>query len=214
MENKPQLNKPTMLQQNNTPTEINLPGDHNTLIAHADNVKNEYRPTILITNPMPGMQQGYAIAVTLNLDFYNLIVVAGDVLDGTNHVMVDKERAITESTSDELKKRYAALTPEAIAEIKTFPTIIATENHSYGKTDEAHYAHYGMITDIKVQDNGIKIYYQFLNSIPQQKLNELLFELGLQGNSNFNELNRMHWAIKRINMVEVLRENGIQVFSM
>ena len=35
MENKPQLNKPTVLQQNNTPTEINLPGDHNTLIAHA-----------------------------------------------------------------------------------------------------------------------------------------------------------------------------------
>ena len=91
---------------------------------------------------------------------------------------------------------------------------IATENHSYGKTDEAHYAHYGVITDIKVQDNRIKIYYQFLNSIPQQKLNKLLFELGLQGNSNFNELNRMHWAIKRINMVEVLRENGIQVFSM
>ena len=58
MENKPQLNKPTVLQQNNTPTEINLPGDHNTLIAHADNVKNEYRPTILITNPIPGMQQG------------------------------------------------------------------------------------------------------------------------------------------------------------
>ena len=29
---------------------------------------------------------------------------------------------------------------------------IATENHSYGKTDEAHYAHYGIITDIKVQD--------------------------------------------------------------
>ena len=62
---------------------------------------------------------------------------------------------------------------------------IATENHSYGKNDEAHYAHYGIITDIKVQDNGIKIYYQFLKSIPQQKLNELLFELGLQGNSSF-----------------------------
>ena len=57
MENKPQLNKPTVLQQNNNPTEINLPGDHNTLIAHADNVKNEYRPTILITNPIPHSYQ-------------------------------------------------------------------------------------------------------------------------------------------------------------
>ena len=66
-----------------------------------------------------------------------------------------------------------------------FLLAIATENHSYGKTNEAHYAHYGIITDIKVQDNGIKIYYQFLNSIPQQKLNELFFELGLRGNSSF-----------------------------
>ena len=39
--------------------------------------------------------------------------------------------------------------------------------------------------ELKVQDKGIKIYYQFLNSIPQQKLNELLFELGLRGNSSF-----------------------------
>ena len=77
-----------------------------------------------------------------------------------------------------------------------------------------HYADYGIITDVKVQDNGIKVYYQLLNKIPQQKLNELLFELGIQGNSNFNELNRMHWAIKRINMVEVLGENGIPLFRM
>lgn len=214
MENKSQLNKPVVLRQNNAPTEINLPGDNNTLIAHADNVKNEYRPTILIANPMPGMQQSSVMSVALNLDYYNLIVVAGDILDGTYHVMVDKERAITESTSDELKKQYAALTPEAIAEIKTFPTIIATENHGYGKTDDEHCAHYGIITDIKVQDNGIKIYYQFLNQIPQERLNALLLELGLQGNANFNELNRMHWSIKKINLVEVLRENGIQVFSM
>ena len=214
MKNKPQQVKTTLLQQNNAPTEINLPGDHNTLIAHADNVKNEYRPTILITNSVSGMQQSSVMPVTLNLDYYNLIVVAGDVLDGTYHVMIDKESAITQSTSDELKNQYAALTPEAIAEIKTFPTIIATENHSYGKTDEAHCAHYGIITDIKVLDNGIKVYYQLLNQIPQQKLNELLFELGLEGNSNCNEFDRMHWAIKRINMVEVLRENGIRVFSM
>ena len=75
-------------------------------------------------------------------------------------------------------------------------------------------AHYGIITDIKVQDNGIKVYYQLLNEIPQQRLNEILFELGILGNSNFNEFNRMHWAIKRINMIDTLAENGIRVFRL
>jgi len=214
MESKLKSAAPTVLQPSNTPTEINLPGDNNTLIAHADNVNTEYKSMIVINTPSSGMHQSTVKQVVLNLDYYNLIIVAGDELDGTGHVMVDKDRAITESTSEELKKLYAALTPEAIEIIKTFPAIIATENHDYGKTDDNHYADYGIITDVKVQDNGIKVYYQLLNKIPQQKLNELLFELGIQGNSNFNELNRMHWAIKRINMVEVLGENGIPLFRM
>lgn len=213
MENKLQPVEATVLQQNNTPTEINLPGDGNTLIAHADNVKNEYKTMMVFTSPN-GRCQSTPLQVTLNLDYYNLIVIAGDELDGIGHVMVDKDRAITESTSDDVKKKYAALTQDAITEIKMFPAIIATENHCYGKTDENHYAHYGIITDVKVQDNGIKVYYQLLNAIPQQKLNELINELGIQGNSNFNELNRMHWAIKKINMVEVLGENGIPLFRM
>lgn len=81
--------------------------------------------------------------------------------------------------------------------LKTYPAIIATENHTYGKTDEDHYAAYGLIVDVKIQDNGIKVYYQILNWIPQQKINELRFELGIEGCSGTNELNRMHWAIKR-----------------
>ena len=123
-------------------------------------------------------------------------------------------RAITESTSKELKAAYAALPEDAISVLKTYPAIIATENHTYGKTDEDHYAAYGLIVDVKIQDNGIKVYYQILNWIPQQKINELRFELGIEGCSGTNELNRMHWAIKKINAVEVLREAGIQVFSL
>ena len=213
MVNNSQINPLPVNQQNVVQTAINLPGDNNTLIAHADNV-NEYNQTIFITNSAASVQQQGSMPVCLNTDYFNLIVVAGDVLDKKGYVMVDKERAITECTSDELKQKYAALTPDAVAEIKTFPAIIATENHDYGKTDDQHMAHYGIITDIKVQDNGIKVYYQLLNEIPQQRLNEILFELGILGNSNFNEFNRMHWAIKRINMIDTLAENGIRVFRL
>lgn len=214
MENKLKSSVPTVIQTSKTPTEINLPGDNNTLIAHADNVNNEYKPMIVINTPSSVTHQSKVMLVRLNLEYYNLIIVAGDELDGTGHVMVDKDRAITESTSEELKKLYATLTPEAIEIIKTFPAIIATENHEHGKTDDNHFADYGIITDVKVQDNGIQVYYQLLNKIPQQKLNELLFELGIQGNSTFNELDRMHWAIKKINMVEVLGKNDIPLFRM
>lgn len=153
--------------------------------------------------------------ITLNTDFYHLLVVGDDELNPQYcHCLVRKDRAITESTSKELKAAYAALSEDAISVLKTYPAIIATENHTYGKTDEDHYAAYGLIVDVKIQDNGIKVYYQILNWIPQQKINELRFELGIEGCSGTNELNRMHWAIKKINAVEVLREAGIQVFSL
>lgn len=213
MENNKLPSNPQSLYPAQQPTQINLPGDNNSVYAHVNTV-NEYNQVVVINNGMAGAMQVALSQPDFDPECYNLIVVAGEELDGTCHVMVNKDRAITESTSNELKRLYSQLTPEAIVEVKKFPTIIATENHQYGKTDENHLADYGLITDIKVQDNGIKIYYQLLNRIPQQKLNELRYELGLQGSESFNELNRMHWAIKKINMVNVLRENGLRVLSM
>ena len=73
--------------------------------------------------------------------------------------LVPKDRALTESTSQEMKDLCASLSPEAIAIIKTFPAIFCSENHYYSRTDPDHMAYYGYVNDIKVQDNGIKVYF-------------------------------------------------------
>lgn len=215
MENKLQPSQPGVLQTQTPNTTFNLPGNNNTLVAHTDAVNNTY--SVMMVGgapPRPGSPSA-AHTITLNTDFYNLLVVGDDELNPQYcHCLVRKDRAITESTSKELKAAYATLSDDAISVLKTYPAIIATENHAYGKTDADHYAAYGLIVDVKIQDNGIKVYYQILNWIPQQKINEFRFELGIEGCSGTNELNRMHWAIKKINAVEVLREAGIQVFSL
>lgn len=209
-----QPSQPVVLKPEAPTTNITLPGNNNTLVAHTDNVNNNYNIMMLSGQPpRPGagpVQQ----TVRFNPDFYHLIVVADGEINDTNHCLVEKSRAITEYTSVELKSKFAGLTAEAIEELKAYPAIIATENHQYGKTDEDHYAAYAMITDVKIQDNGIKVYYNVLNIVQQQRINELIEQLGIAGTKGFHELNRMHWSIKRINMVEVLREAGIPVFSI
>lgn len=214
MENKLQPSEPGALQGNSQAATFNLPGDGNTLVAHTDAVNNNYNVVLVSGSQPAGCGVDAGASLDFNPDYYNLIVVGNDDLDEPRHFLVRKDRALTESTAKELKEKYAALTPEAISIIKTFPAIIATENRQYGKTGSEHKAVYGIITDIKVQDNGIKIYYQVLNWVPQQKLNELTAELGIEGTTCFNELNRMHWAIKKVNMIEVLREAGLRVFSL
>ncbi|MHB1153720.1 MAG: hypothetical protein ACYC00_15565, partial [Eubacteriales bacterium] len=96
--------------------------------------------------------------------------------------------------------------------IKTLPTIFASENTRYGRSDDTQQAFFGMVTDVRVQDNGVKIYYQTLNAIPQKRLNELTNELAIV-NRPFNELDRTHWTIKRVDLVEELRDAGITVYA-
>jgi len=75
-------------------------------------------------------------------------------------------------------------------------------------------AYLGLVHDVKIQDNGIKIYARILTSIQQQKLNELARDLAIQGASKCNELNRTHWTIKRVNLIEVLKGAGINTFPL
>lgn len=148
--------------------------------------------------------------ITFNTDFYHLFVILGENFED-NYFLVPKDRALTESTSDELKTKYASLSPEAIEGLKRYPAIFADENHSYGKTDDAQDAYFGFVKDVKIQDNGIKIYYTIITAIPQQILNEQCFELGICGTRSFNELNRTHWALKQINLIEALQKAGVQI---
>ena len=149
-----------------------------------------------------------------NHDCYNLLVYGDECFfgadDSRNHVTLRKSTCLeSASTDSEIRQKYASLSAEAIAEIKTFPALIAYENKQYGRTTDDHYACFGQITDIKNRSNGIEIYFHPIHAFKQQPLNGLLFELDLKKSNNYNELNHSHWTIKQIDLIEVLRENGL-----
>lgn len=154
----------------------------------------------------------YNAANPINTEYYNLFVVGGEVFD-ESFFLVAKDRALTvaEGVAPEISAQFAALTSEAIATIKTFPSLFTSENRHYGRTDADHLALFGVVTDIRTQENGIKVYFQKFCSVPQQKLNEIAFNLAIKGSSSFNELNRTHWAIKKIDLIEELRAAGVSV---
>lgn len=186
--------------------EITISGDNNNFVARAEKVENNV--TIMLSNPRSRRGEN-STRISLNTDCYHLFVVSGeDFLEP--YFLVPKDRALTESTNDELKRKYATLRPEAIKELKRYPAIFADKNHLFGKTNDEQNAYLGIITDVKIQDNGIKIYYRIFTAIPQRILNEQGFEFGICGAKSFNELNRTHWALKQINLKEALQKTGIQ----
>ena len=196
------------------PVTLTQTGNDNTQIAYVQNYDGTTNQTVLIVqgaSPAGGTVVGQG--VTLNYDCFNFFVLGTEQYDGPTFI-VPKDRALTESTSDEMKALCAALTPEAIAIVKTFPALFCSENHHFTKTDPDHMAYYGYVTDIKVQDNGIKIYFTKLNAFPQQVLIDIAAELCIGGARAFNELSRTHWAIKSVNLVEELEKAGCRVFKL
>ena len=169
-------------------------------------------PYVVIPQQVSTTRNAPNTTFTLNTDYYNLFVIGTETFsDG--HFIVPKDRALTESMTPENKAQFSALTDEAIARIRTFPSIFASENHYYGKTDDDHQAIFGLVKEVRIQDNGIKIHFQPLWPIPQQRLNEIIFQLAISGTTSFNELDRTHWAIKRVNLIEELRAAGISVLA-
>jgi len=191
------------LPANTTQTTFSQVGNDNIQVAHANNVN-----TVIIMTPATNNSNGTATSTgfALSNEYYSLFVIGDETFDGT-FFMVEKDRALTiaEGIATEISEKYAKLDDAAIMEIKTFPALFMSENHQYGRTDPDHRAYFGFITDIKVQDNGIKIYFNKYLPIPQQLLNENMSRLAIKGKSGFNELNRTHWAIKRIDLLHELK---------
>lgn len=149
-----------------TPLEFKQEGSGNTQIGHVEHYDGTVNQTVVIYNGFQTTNRQTAPqSVTFNYDCFNLFVLGDEKYDQPTFI-VPKNRALTESTSDEMKAKCASLTPEAVAIIKTFPALFCSENHNFAKTDPDHMAYYGYVNDVKVQDNGIKVYFQILNSFP------------------------------------------------
>ena len=204
MNNEIQLSKRNTLSSTTIPqTVFSHEGDNGVQIANQGTVN-----VFLTNNSGPVLNA----ASTLCTEYYNLFVVGNEAFNEPSFT-IGKSCSLTiaEGVAPDISTRFASLSTEAVTAIKSFPSLFASENHHNGCTDADHHAFYGRVVDVRIQENGIKIYFQKQSSFPQQRLNELARSLALHSASLLNELDRTHWAIKRINLIEELRCAGINV---
>ena len=173
------------------------------------NIQNVSVAPPLITPQLKKQQQ----MVAADRTHYNLFVTYG--IDwrnpNENSFKVDADRVLNSYMEDSVKAEFSTLSDVAIARIKLFPSIFANENNAFGHTDEEQILAFGFVKQIKVRRNGVMIYPDIRCYLPQQRLNEALFELDISGTDSFNEFNRMHWSIKRIDLIAELQELGFNL---
>jgi len=197
----------------NNPLFFTQTGDNGTQIGHADTVKLNVNMNIEAGTLSP---DGKIVRTSnsLSREYYNLFVIGAgiqfDSLEGSFLMM--SQRAF-EYTDKDIRDRLLYLTEENREEIKSFPSLFLAENEEYGKAGSSQVAYLGRVLEIRPHgDKNIKVKYRFQKDIPQQRLNELLDELCLGGAKCFNELNRTHWAVKRVDLLDELASAKIDLF--
>lgn len=134
-------------------------------------------------------------------ELYNLFISGDENAWESNTYILDLDRCLREYTEKDLFDRFGKFGKVEVDEIKKLPCIFAYED--YCNKD----AYIGFITDIVVRQVGIKITFRKENVLSQEKLIDLKFELDIK---NW-ELNRTHWAIKKVNLYSELQNIGIHL---
>lgn len=143
----------------------------------------------------------------MNTHYYNLFVLDKGFEFTSNCFELEYDQSLTSFTSVEVRQTFLPLTIDIVEQIKTFPSIITTENLSFGETSDDHWAKYGLITKIREFDGGYRFYFTEFEHTPiqQQFLNHHLEVLGIIGNEYKHELNRTHWSIKQVDLIAEMR---------
>jgi len=183
-------------------------GQVDTFVAHTDKVTTN---VFFGGTGLPVDQAAYnaGLPPKMNTAFYNLFVVSNEAISQTGFYILKKDAL--QDTDDDVVTHLIEFGESEIAAVRSFPTVVATQNHRCGATDATHQAAYGFINSIQMKDNTIQFGFTKLQDVPQCLLIEEAATLGIGRASAYNEFDRPHWAVKRINIVEALRNRGVQL---
>ena len=209
MNNKLQPVPPNDIQLTGTSNTNNFNAPIDTFVAHTETVQNN----IFIGGqslPTDTPPQSYGAPLKMDMRFYNLFVVTSEAFRSGNCFCIPKELAL-QDTDDDVAAALTMLGAQELISIRSFPTIVATKNHACGSTSSWHLASYGFLNYIEVSDSTIQFYFSKLNDIPQQTLITNADRFCIGRAPAFNEFDRPHWSVKRLNIVEALRSAGVTV---
>ncbi|MEG6585414.1 toll/interleukin-1 receptor domain-containing protein [Dendrosporobacter sp. 1207_IL3150] len=128
-------------------------------------------------------------------EIYNLLISGNEEAWEEDTVIFDLSRCIREYTESDLVEKYVKFGTDEIDQLKKYPCIFAYEDYCEKN------ASVGCITDILVRQGKVKIVFRKVKEIPSEYLRKRQFELDIHE----WELNRTHWALKKVNLFKELQ---------
>jgi len=135
---------------------------------------------------------------------YNLLIAAQDDMWSGTACEFQRSRSVNEYeyTDEDLAKKYKGLGKEAVAALTTIPCVFGYEQ-GIKKS-----ARIGWLKTVKLRGENVRLEFEFEEGLPaisQAKLKKLAVELDITS----GELNRTYWAVKDINLLQVLVRGSV-----
>lgn len=131
---------------------------------------------------------------------FNLLVSGSPEDWNSSPYELERGRSVNEYTADEIRERYRNFDEKSIRELKSFPCIFVIENEGGG-------SRIGYITDIRVRQNTVVIYFEFDPVLPVLRVGAIE-DLRVDIDLGRFELFRTHWAVKDEPIFEILLRKG------
>lgn len=184
--------------------------NHGTIhIANAIIVNHHYHYHYYVTNGHQIAEQ-QAPPQEPMCDYFNVIVCNDIDFTSVNAFSIARSRVFENQNEYEVTEQFSDLTEHSIQRLKKFPTLFANENRKYGFTDDSQVLAYGYIEHIEVRGGSVWITPRYGFHLKQQQFNVSLAYYGLYTSYVLNELNRTHWAVKKLNLEEQLQKAGVE----
>ena len=165
--------------------------------------------TGLFSSPVPIPSNDPLEIARLRRDYYNLFVIEDETYqDGS--FAISRSDALTRYTSD--ARDFRPLTADIISEIENMPCLFALRNDNFSTCSDNFLCVAGKLNRVTVHGAVIKFGFKYYAPpIPQNLLNQNADLFGLATSSLRNELDDEHWAIKKIDLLSVLKDQNYEI---
>ena len=190
------------------PGATNNIGSIDTFVANANQVQNNY---IFGGGGMPtaGAMPDFGAPPKMDTGYYNLFVLDAEALV-QGGFRVQKVDALKDTEPDIIKD-LTSLGQRELSCIRSYPTIVAMRNAQYGTTAPGSILYYGFINSIQMSETAVIFGFTKLHDISQAIFVDNASVFGIGKAYAYNEFDHPHWAVKHINVVDALRNQGVQV---
>ena len=196
-------------REDNLPVNIKVEGENSSYIESIGTVGEMNVQNTVNINVTSGKVSGKreTFNVSLEKNRYHLFVVGKERFEYDHFFLSWSSYFLREYMSEETRNQFYELSDEMIEKLKRYPAILANENAGFwGKSGSDQKAIIAVITGIEKKDDGLWIHYKDYGEVEQSVLNTRCTLLGMGEMRAEMELNVTHWAVKDVNLFDVLPE--------